>query len=429
MNRDILRLAIPNIISNISVPLLSTVDTILMGHLSVEHLAALGIGSMIFVFVYGNFGFLRMGTTGLCAQAYGQNDHKLIANRLFQALFLALVLAFVLLLFQRPILELGLFLMNAQEAYTDLIVQYYDIRIWAAPALFIQLALFGWFFGIQNAKIPLYITLGVNGVNIVLSYLMVNVWHWGIAGVAYGTVVAQYAGIIMGAWYLRRYRSILQKGDVRSSMHWGELKRFVEVNGDIFIRTVALTFVLAFFYAQGAKESPQTLAMMVLLLQFLIWMSFAIDGFANATESLVGKYYGAKSWDKFYLAIRYNFLWGFGLAICFSIVYGIWGSDIITWYSSDPQLIDRTKPYLILTIFLPILSFGAFIWDGVFIGMTAVKSMRNTILVSMLLFLATFYIIREIDYVWALWGSFVLFFLFRALIQSWLFWKRGRELR
>ncbi len=429
MNTSILRLAIPNIISNISVPLLSSVDTILMGHLSVRHLAALGIGSMIFVFVYGNFGFLRMGTTGLCAQAYGQEDRTLMANRLFQALFLALLMSLFLLLFQVPILQAGLFLMNAQELYRDLIVQYYGIRIWAAPALFIQLALFGWFFGMQNAKIPLYITLGVNGVNIVLSYLLVNVWDLGIAGVAYGTVIAQYVGIIMGAWFLRRYRAILEAGDLLSSMRWGELKRFVQINSDIFIRTIALTFVLAFFYAQGAKKSPQTLAMMVLLLQFLIWMSFAIDGFANATESLVGKYYGAKKWEKFHQAIRYNFVWGFALALLFSVLYGVWGREIIGWYSTDPQLIARTQPYLILTVFLPILSFGAFIWDGVFIGMTAVKSMRNTILVSMLLFLVTFYIMRKIDYVWALWGSFTLFFLFRALIQSWLFWKKGKRLR
>ncbi len=428
MNRQILRLAIPNIISNISVPLISAVDTMLMGHLSVSHLAALGSGAMIFVFLYGSFGFLRMGTTGITAQAYGDQDDKLIANTLSRAIMIALFIALVLIVFQTPILSLASYLMNIDDAYAAKVDAYFHIRIMTAPAVLLQFALMGWFFGLQNAIIPLLMTLFINIINILFSVYFVNHLHMGIEGAAYGTLIAQYAGVVFGVIMIRRYHVILQFISYHESFEKAKILRFFHVNKDIFIRTLALTFVLAYFYSQSAKHSESTLAVMVLLLQFLIWMSFAVDGFANAAESLAGRYYGAKEWVLFDKAVKFSFYWGAGFALLFSLVYGLAGERILHLYTNQEALITAALPYMWLVSLMPVLSFGAFIWDGIFIGMTASKAMRDAVLLSMALFLAVFHMSKTIDYNWALWGSFVLFFLFRTLIQSWMFWKAGRRL-
>ena len=428
MNRKILRLALPNILSNLSVPLISAVDTALMGHLSSLHLAALGIGAMIFVFLYGSFGFLRMGTTGISAQAYGAKDDVLLANTLARALFIGLGISLLLILFHGPLYSLFTYLMNVEPAYEAMVRTYFEIRIYAAPAVFLQLGMMGWFFGVQNALIPMLITLCVNLVNILLSYYFVTYLHMGVEGAAYGTVIAQYSGVVFGAIMIARYRGILRHIRWSAMLQKSAFLRFFMVNKDIFIRTLALTFVLAFFYSQAAKESEQTLAIMILLMQFMIWMAFALDGFANAAESLVGRYYGAKSWGEFDQAIRYSFYWGGGFALLFSVLYGVWGRELLSLYTNQIQLIDLAMPYMWLVVLMPVLSFVAFIWDGIFVGMTASKSMRDAVVLSSVLFLLLFYATRGIEYSWSLWGSFVLFFLFRGVLQSWMFWKRGREL-
>ena len=429
MHRQILRLALPNILSNISVPLISAVDTALMGHLSSSHLAALGIGAMIFVFLYGSFGFLRMGTTGITAQAYGEKNSSLMANTLSRAVLIGLLIALLLLLFQSPLYSIGAYLMNVDPSYADKVRAYYDIRIYTAPAVFLQFALMGWFFGVQNAMIPLLMTLLINLVNIALSYYLVYQHHMGIEGAAYGTLIAQYVGVVFGFIMIGRYHDIIRFISFSSSFQKEPIARFFSVNKDIFIRTVALTFVLAFFYSQAAKNDEETLAIMILLLQFMIWMSFALDGFANAAESLVGRYYGAGEWDKYRQAIRYSFYWGGGFALLFSVVYFFAANPILHLYTNQTSLIEGAMPYMWLVALLPLLSFSAFIWDGVFIGMTASRSMRDAVVSSMVLFLGVFYLTRGIDYIWALWGSFVLFFVFRGVIQTWMFYKRGKELK
>ncbi len=429
MNRQILRLAIPNIISNISVPLISAVDTALMGHLSASHLSALGIGAMIFVFIYGSFNFLRMGTTGLTAQAYGQKDKILMANTLSRALLIALLIALVLILFQVPLLHIASYLMNVKEGYADMVQSYFDIRIYTAPAIFLQFALMGWFFGVQNAIIPLLMTLVINLINIFLSYYFVNTLHMGIEGAAYGTLVAQYSGVVFGFIMIVKYRDILNFISYHDTLQKEKLLRFFSLNKDIFIRTLALTFSLAFFYSQAAKNSEETLAIMILLLQFMIWMSFALDGFANAAESLVGKYYGAKNWILFKKAINYSFYWGGGFALLFSLLYLFFGRTFLELYTNQTQLIDQAMRYIWLVTLFPLLSFAAFIWDGIFVGMMASRSMRDAVVISTLLFIAIFYIFCGIDYAWALWGSFVLFFLFRGGLQTWMFVKRGKNLQ
>ncbi len=428
MNRDFLKLAIPNIISNISIPLLSSVDTILMGHTSQSHLAALGVASMIFVFLYGNFSFLRMGTTGITAQAYGSKNSKKIANTLFRAIFLGFSLGVILIFFQTPILEISSSLMNVDVTYEKMVHDYFYIRIYTAPAVLISYAIMGWFFGMQNSLYPLIITIFINVINIILSYYFVKIANMGVEGVAYGTLIAQYSGLFLSILLLIKYKSSIKKVNISKIFHKKELLSFIHINKNIFIRTISLTFVLAFFYAQSAKDSEETLAIMILLLQFLIWFSFSIDGVAYATESLTGKYYGAKDWKNFYKAIIYSFYWGFGFTLIYMIAYYIGAKSLLELYTNQTDLIEKSIQFLPWITIMPLLSFSAFIWDGVFIGMTAVKSMRNSVLIAMIIFLTLFYTTKEYNFIYALWISFLLFFTTRGVIQTFLFLKYKTKL-
>jgi MATE family multidrug resistance protein len=429
INREIFRLAIPNILSNISVPLLSTVDTALMGHLDTASLAAVGIAGMIFNLIYWNFGFLRMGTTGMSAQAYGQNDNLKISYTLYRALFLSSIIAIVLLMFQNYLLSFLSEMMNIKSGYYTLVEEYFSIRIYAAPATLGLYVLFGWFFGMQNAFIPLILTIFINIINIALSYYFVNVMDLKISGVAYGTLIAQYSGFILALFYLLKYKERLLLLKVNSLFDSVELVKYLHINRDIFIRTVALTFAFAFFYSQSAKEGEMALAISVILLQFLSWISFGIDGFAYAAESLVGKYYGAKQWDKFNEVVRCIFYWGFALALFYTLIYYFKAEWIVTLFTSDKALLSEIKPYLFWTMIMSFAGIVGFIFDGIFIGMTASKSMRDSIIISLVLFLILFYALEGFHSLHLYWFSFMMFLFLRGVIQSWMFYMRGRELR
>jgi MATE family multidrug resistance protein len=428
MNRQILSLAVPNIISNISVPLVSAVDTMLMGHQGSAELAALGIVSMIFVFLYGSLNFLRMGTTGLSAQAVGRHDARGISLTLFRALLVTLLFAVPLLLLRAPLAEAAFYLMNVEAGYAGEAQRYFDLRIWTAPAVLMLYALSGWYFGMQNAVIPLLVTLCINGVNIALSYYFVMGLGMGIEGAAYGTIIAQYAGLLVALAFLLKYRGSLHRYGLSAIMQRSELGRFFHVNRDIFIRTTALTFTFAFFYAQAARASEQTLTVMILLMQFVVWFSYSLDGFANAAESLVGRYYGAKDWESFRRVIRLLFAWGFGFSLLYMLAYGLFREALLRLYTDQDAIIGAALPFMPYVIAVPLLSFAAFIWDGVFIGMTAVKALRNAILFAVLLFLGLFYLTRTIDPAYALWIDFMLFFLFRGVLQTWMYFRKREAL-
>jgi MATE family multidrug resistance protein len=430
MNREILRLALPNILSNISVPLLGSVDTALMGHLSASHLAALGVAGMIFMFLYSNFGFLRMGTTGMVAQALGAGDWAALSLILWRALLLAAALGGLLLVFRDPVFELGSWAMNVEAGYEPLAREYFVIRIWTAPAVLTLYVLTGFFFGMQNARYPLYITLWVNLVNILFSVWFVRELGWGIAGAAWGTLLAQYAGVAYGLWLLGRYRTRFDSPRIAAILRWGDLARFFHVNRSIFIRTVALTFSLAFFYAQAATEGEVTLSVMVLMLQFMIWMSFAVDGFANAAESLIGRYYGAGDRPSFFRAVRLSLRWGGALALLFALVYAVFGGEIVALFTDRQAVIGAASELLPLVGVLPLLGFAAFIYDGIFIGMTAVRSMRNAVILATLFHVAAFYLLKAfLPLGYALWISFMAFFFFRGILQWQMFRKKGWELQ
>lgn len=429
MNKKILALALPSILSNISNPLVSSVDTALMGHLDSLNLAALGAMSMVFMVIYGTFNFLRSGTTGISAQAYGANNVLLLSNTLYRALILAFILGVVLIILKDYIFNLAAYLMNVDNSYVNIAKRYFDIRIYTAPAILLSYVILGWYFAVQNAIYPLIVTILLNILNIIFSYYLVFIKNMGIDGVAYGTLIAQYIALLISFLMLFKYKRYFQHFNIKQIFIKSQILHLFKVNNDIFIRTLALTFAFAFLYSQAAKIGGDKLAIMVLLLQFIIWFAYSLDGFANAAESLVGKYYGAKDWSNFNKAIKYSLLWSFGLSVIYCLIYYYFAETILHLFTTQKNLLKNTIVFMPYIVIMPLFSFLAFIWDGIYIGMTATKAMRNSVLLSLLLYIGGFYLSKDYNFLYALWINFILFLLYRGLIQSILFYIYGKHLK
>jgi MATE family multidrug resistance protein len=429
MNREILKLAVPNIISNISIPLLSSVDTLLMGHLSFAHLGAVGLGAMIFNFFYWNFGFLRMGTTGITAQAYGREDRNDITNTLGRAFLVAIVIAALLLIFQIPLANISFSLMNVIDSQRDMVAEYFFIRLYAAPATLALYALLGWLFGMQNAIYPLILTVFINVINIVCSVIFVYHLGWEVSGVAWGTVIAQYAGMILAILLIfYKYKDYLKELSFKALTQISEFKRFLVINRDIFLRTVCLTIAFGFFYSKSSGAGDMILAANVILMQFLHWMSYGIDGFAYASESLTGKYYGAKNSEKLSKAIKYSFIWGAGVALLYSSLYWFGGEFLLSVFTDQEEVKAFTRPYIIWMVITPMVGFWSYIWDGIFIGITASKAMRNSMLVSLLIYFLFYYGFQKMETTNLLWASLLVFLLARGVIQGIMYARKGSVL-
>lgn len=424
MNKSILRLAIPNIISNVTIPLLGLVDLALMGHLDSDiYIGAVSLGTVIFNFIYWGFNFLRMGTSGLTAQSYGEKNPKENFTILVRALLISTLISLLIIAFQVPIDWISFKLINGSPDVESLAREYFRIRIWAAPATLGLYALNGWFLGMQNAKATMITSIAANVFNIALSFLFVMVLHYNVAGVAWGTVLAQYLGIVVGiGLFFKSYRGLIQHWDWQSVIDTKALKKFFKVNSDIFIRTFCIIFVFTFFTSKSASINDHILAVNSLLIQFLLFFSFFIDGFAFAGEALSGRYMGEQSRPSFLKLTRYLFYWGGTLALLFSLLYFFGNRAILQIMTNQPELIETAMDFKYWVIVTPLLSFASFIWDGVYIGATASKEMRNTMIAaSMFVFLPTYFLLEPIMGNHALWLSMVLFMLSRGVFQTILF--------
>ncbi len=429
LNKEILRLAIPNIISNISIPLLSTVDTMLMGRLSAAHLGAVGLGSMIFNFIYWNFGFLRMGTTGMTAQEYGKRNKAGISGNLYRASVLALLASLIIVGLQIPLFRLSSILLNVAPEQQDMVAAYFYTRVFDAPAALMLYVIMGWFFGIQNAIVPLVLTIIINVLNISLSAYLVRVQGMGITGVALGTVVAQYTGVILALiWLGVRYREYLHGWKLQAFLVWKDVKIFLHVNRDLFIRTVMLTFAFGFFYSQSSKSGEIILAVNVVLLQFVNWMSYGIDGFAYAAESVIGKYKGKDDKPMLLKAIIVIFLWGMGFAVMYMLLYGLAGKSLLYIFTDKTEVIQASLPFLIWMALFPILAFPSYIWDGIFIGLTASKAMRDSMFISIIMYLASYYTLVQWFGNHGLWAALLILLVVRGGTQYWMYRRRGLNL-
>lgn len=417
MNRSILKLAIPNIISNITIPLLGLVDMVLMGHLeSASYIGAIALGGTIFSVLYSFFSFLRAGTTGFTAQALGSNDKTETIYSLYRAICIGIPIIILILSLQTPIAKLSNILLDGSEEVKTLAINYFYIRIWAAPPNILLYCLNGWFVGMQNTKIPMFIAILINVMNIIFSIIFVIVLNQNVIGVALGTVLAQYCGLLLAIILLiKNYRSYFVKINKDILFDINKIKRFFKINRDLMIRSFLLIISIAFFTNQSAKLGDNILAVNMILLQSFYIFSYFTDGFAYAGEALVGKFVGSKDKDNLSKAIRLLLLWGFSISIPFTILYAIFPSTFVKIISNNPNILTEVEPYYIYMILIPIITFAAFIWDGIYIGATASKAIRNTMIIaSVFIFLPVWYFLTPILGNHGLWISFLCFMVARG---------------
>ena len=421
LNRSILKLAIPNIISNITVPLLGFVDMMLMGHQdSVAYIGAIGLGGTIFSVMYSIFSFMRAGTTGFTAQAYGANDRAEIAYSLYRSLCIALIATVLVLSLQSPVEWLSMKLLNGSEEVLAYTSTYFRVRIWAAPAVLCLYAFNGWYIGMQNTTIPMIIAILTNVVNIVLSVIFVNALGMGVTGVALGTVIAQYCGLLTAIIFLfAKFRHHLIPIRRVILLQADKLKRFFKVNADFMIRSILLVLSIAFFNNQSAKLGDDMLAVNMILMQFFYIFSYFTDGFAYAGEALVGRFTGAHDPKQLRQTVRLLFLWGFLIALPFTVLYALFPDWFIRLVSDQPSIIPMAQPYHIYLAAIPLITFAAFLWDGVYIGATAARAIRNTMLISAIgVFLPATLLLMPRFGNHGLWIAFLLFMVARGLSMT-----------
>jgi MATE family multidrug resistance protein len=397
------------------------VDIAIMGHLGSEvYVGAIALGVIIFNFIYWGFGFLRMGTSGFTAQAYGARDLSEMITILARSLLVALGAGLLIVILQKPIVLLSFYLIHGSSEVEELAKQYYSIRIWSAPATLCLYAFTGWFLGMQNARFTMIIALLVNVLNIGLNFFFVYGLGMKVEGVALGSLLAQYGGLLLAIiLFIRYYLKLLRHFKLALLKQWKAFRRFFIVNKDILLRTLFLIVTFSFFTARSAAENDSILAVNTLLLQFLFIFSYFIDGFAYAAESLVGKYVGAKDPVRLKAVVRHLFTWGFFLSIPFTLIYLIWDESILRILTDNQLLITLAKDYMPWVVLVPLLSFAAFIWDGVFVGATAAAPMRNTLFVAtFLIFLPTYFISREYIGNHGLWLAMILFMVTRGALLT-----------
>ncbi len=420
MNRKILNLAIPNIISNISVPLLGIVDLILMGRLGDEiYIGAIALGGMIFNFVYWGFSFLRMGTSGFTAQAFGKNDKKELINILTRALLVGLIGSTLVILFQWPVARLSFWIIDSSQGVETFAKSYFYIRIWAAPATISLYAFTGWFIGMQNAKIPMIVAITVNILNVLFNLLFVFGLNMKSDGVAYGTLVAQYSGLGLSIFFFKKkYGHLLVNWERKAVINLVALRRFFMVNKDIFLRTLALIFTISFFTAKSAETNDTILAINTILFQFFIFFSYFIDGFANAGEALAGRFIGAGDKSNLLRSVKLIFVWSLGVSLVFTVINIFGGKIVLQLMTSNTEIINGALPYLPWIVIIPLISFVAFIWDGIYIGATISGHLRNSILVALVIFLCIYYSTITSLGNHGLWLAFSCFLIIRGIYLS-----------
>ncbi|WP_430813261.1 MATE family efflux transporter [Carboxylicivirga sp. RSCT41] len=425
MNKDILKLAIPNILTNLTVPLLGMVDMHLMGYQdSSVFMGAVALGGVIFNFVYWGFAFLRMSISGLAAQAFGRKNTNEMAMMLFRGLFLALSAGVLLLLLQKGVAGLSLKILEGSPEVKQLAADYFYIRIWAAPLAISLMVINGWFLGMQNAIYPMVISVTINIVNILSSFFFVKLLNMKVEGVALGSVVANGVGFILSLiLFLKRYSYILKEFNIKVILNKNGLLRFLDVSGDIFLRTLCIIVVFTFFTSKSAGTGDLILAANSALLQFLFLFSYFLDGFAYAAEALVGKFTGSKNITEVRRTVRYLFGWGAGFALLFVGIYGGLGKQILLLFTNQADVIEVAGTYLPWLIILPITGFSSFIWDGIYIGATASRLMRNTMLLATVVFFSLFYALKADIGNHALWLAMNCFMLGRGLFQTFFYNK------
>lgn len=420
INRQILSLAGPSILANITVPLVGIVDLAISGH--VGDAAAMGgiaIGSMLFDLLYWNMGFLRAGTGGITAQAYGRRDTRAQVDTFSQGLVTALGSGLLFILIQWLFVSVAFRLIDCSPDVEAVARQYFFIRIWAAPATLSLFVFKGWFIGMQNTVYSMIVDVWVNVANIIASWLLAFRTPMGIAGVAAGTVVAQWTGFILASvLMLGRYSSLLKEISVSRSIRWKYIKSFFSVNADLFVRSLAFQVVYAGFTSIAAKYGDVQLAVSSVMMKLLLFYSYFLDGFAYAGEALTGRFIGEKNEADLRSSIRIIFFWGFVVSILSTVVYLLFPDTMISIITSDPDVRAACRPFLFWLWLMPVISSIAFVWDGIYIGATASTPLRNCMLLAAASFILVYYATRSFCGIQSIYIAYFAHLLLRSIYMT-----------
>ena len=449
-DEQILRIALPAIVTNITVPLLGLVDTAIVGHMgNATYIGAIAVGSMVFNLVYWVFGFLRMGTSGLTAQARGRRDLQEMRSLLVRSMTVAMTIAVSILLLQVPLRELMLWLIGPTDDVRPLAVTYYNIVVWGAPTMLGLYGLSGWFIGMQNTRLPMVISISQNVVNIVASLTLVYGLGMKVEGVAWGTVVAQYAGLLMAVAMVRRYylrrEGVRREGERREGGRFksqtsnlfatphsqGEkpqtsLFSFLRVNSDIFLRTLCLVAVNLYFTSAGARQGATILAVNALLMQLYLLFSYFLDGFSYAGEAVGGRFWGAGNMQAFREVVSRLFMWGAAMTVVFTTLYVVGGMPFLRLLTDEETVVQAAREYVWWAWLIPAAGVAAFVWDGIFIGITQTRGMLLSAVVASVVFLAGVTLLMPLMGNHGLWLSMLLYLAVRGIVQSGIFWKNGK---
>jgi multidrug resistance protein, MATE family len=420
LHRRIWLIAGPMILSNLTVPILGLVDTAILGHLNYAHyLGAVALGAIIFDLLFWAFGFLRMGTTGLTAQAFGAND--LVKTRLlfWQGITLAAVIGVILIALQKPLFDLAFTYMAPSAEVEHFARVYCDIRIWAAPASLAHYVIYGWLLSIGNTRSVLLLTITANLINITLDYLFVMHFDMLTAGVAWGSLIAEYCLLVMGLWIAVKNTRTMDSSKLGPKLlSLASYSRLLLLNRYIFIRTMCLLFTISFFYARSAQQDDITLSANAILMTLLMVFSYAQDGFANAAEVLSGQAIGARDVNTFKQTNRGCAIWCFYSALLFTLLLAIFDEPIIGLLTNIDSVIKVTLQYWHWLLLLPFAACWSFLLDGIFIGATKARAMQHTMLFSSLcVFLPIWYLFTPYGN-HGLWIAFLCFHAARSISMA-----------
>ncbi len=431
LNKEILRLSVPAIVSNITVPLLGLCDTAISGHLGSEtYLAAIGVGSVMLNVIVGLLVFLRMGTTGLTATAFGAGDDKMMGKVFTRAFILGFGLGFALVLLRLPVMDIMLAVISPEEEVRRYAESYFTVRVWGMPAMFAVMAISGWFVGMQSTVAPMAVAIIMNVLNIIISYLLVFHTETGFAGVAWGTAISNWIGLVIALLWARRFRKgkplLCKLSDI---LKGGGMGKFFSVNSNLFLRSACIMCVSLGVTSAGARMGALTLAVNVVMMQFFTFFSYFMDGFAFSGEALTGRFNGAGEKDLLHKSVRALLKWTLGVAILFSFLYSVGLGGVTSLLTDNIDVRKGVEGMRIWICFLPIVSAWAFIYDGFFVGITDTGKMMIATLVASVVFFIVAFLRFDAGHVIvaplgnnALWAAFLSYLFLRGGVLA-VIWK------
>lgn len=420
MNKTVLKLAIPSIFANITVPLVGMADTAIAGRLGdATVLGGIAIASMLFDLLYWNMGFLRVGTGGMVAQAYGRGDYKDAIDTFALGIATALAFAFLFIVCQWVYVEAAFHFIECSPGIEALAREYFFIRIWAAPATLSLNVFKGFFIGMQNAVSPMAVDITVNVTNIAASIFFAFYAGLGFSGIAWGTLVAQYVGLVLAvSLMVFQYRKHFCLMDIRNNIRPGKIRKFFMLNADLFVRSLCFLFIYAGLTSLAAKYGDVDLAVSSIMMKLMLLYSYFIDGFAYAGEALSGRYIGARDKVSLTRAVKVIFMWCCGIGIVSTLGYWAGGEWLVRLMATDATVIAESARFLPWLLVMPFVSSVAFTWDGIFIGATATKALRNSMLWAVVGFFASYFLLRGTIGVQSLWVGYMMHLVVRTVYLS-----------